>query len=169
MPSLSQLYATSGRRSPLRIEDLNRSSLSSLYAGRAQAIENQQLDIAQQGLDVRKQEMGLRQEESALRSREADLAASQTNTALLTQGVGTGIAGAGLLEAAYPGTLRGLGTKVGGLFTSGGGEATASEAASGAATASGLSAATTGGGLRAVSVEALRVRLRAHGAIVDLP
>jgi len=30
-------------------------------------------------------------------------------------------------------------------------------------------AATAGGALRDVSVEALRVRLRAHGAIVDLP
>lgn len=97
MPSLQQIRATGGRGSMVRVEDLNAARLPSLYASRSQAIANQEMDLAQEGL--------------ALRQRESEMQNQQGNTALLTQGLGTAVSGAGLLETAYPGSLSSIGSK----------------------------------------------------------
>lgn len=99
MPSLAQYEAVRGRRSPIRIEDLNQARLPSLYAAKAREADTRSVTIAERGLNLREQEMGLAQD--------------QARTSLLTSGATVGIGGLGALETAYPGSVSGTVSSIG--------------------------------------------------------
>lgn len=94
-----QLSAITGRRSTLRLEDLNRARLPSLYAARDRELAERRIGLDQRAL--------------ALQERQAGVLQRQQDIGLGIQGFGTVAQGAALTETAFPGTISSLGRVLG--------------------------------------------------------